>query len=487
MAVPMKLAKATLPIDVASRPTSSPATLFIKPPASRAASRLPCPPFVLHFPRVLAEGRRGAPDRRPFPVHEHGRGEHPEHVGRGMLDLLQHVRAREVLVCERLGERVDRPARHVGGPDSLDPLVRRPLGELFLKELHELLPLRHPVGVSGVALVVGQVLAADGLAQLPELGVVADGDGYLLVRGVEGLVGDYRRVAVPHAPLVLAGDEVLLAAIGEPTECALEERYLDARALSRGVASAQGGEDGGHGVEAADDVRDRDADLRGLAARFGEAGYPHDASASLDQEVVPGTFLVLPRPEAGNGTVHEAGVCLPERLVAEAEPLEGASLHVLDQHVRMSRELPDLLQPLRVLEVHAHRALVAVDGEEVSRLAAGFASREGRAPLAGVVAALWVLDLHHVSPEVREHHRRVWPGQHPGEVEDLNAFEGQVHARLPGWSSMRKSRVEPRARLRPRCAPLPRVAGGSRNASPSEARRGSRPSSNSYSISPSTT
>src|SRR3712207_2879075 len=87
-----------------------------------------------------------------------------------------------------------------------------------------------------------QVLVSDGLAQPHELGVVADGDGDLLVRGVEGLVGDYRRVAVAHAALVLAGDEVLLSAVGEPAECALEERHLDARALSRGVAAAQGGE-----------------------------------------------------------------------------------------------------------------------------------------------------------------------------------------------------------------------------------------------------
>src|SRR3712207_7771607 len=43
-----------------------------------------------------------------------------------------------------------------------------------------------------------QVLVSDGLAQPLELGVVADGHGDLLVRGVEGLVGDYRRVAVAH-------------------------------------------------------------------------------------------------------------------------------------------------------------------------------------------------------------------------------------------------------------------------------------------------
>ena len=41
--------------------------------------------------------------------------------------------------------------------------------------------------------------------------------------------------------------------------------------------------------------------------------------------------------------------------------------------------------------------------------------------------------------------------------------------------------------FRPLCAPLPRTAGGSKKASPCEARKGSRPSSNSYSILPETT
>src|ERR687885_173980 len=100
----MKLAKATFPSDVVACP--SPATLSINAPSSPVASLLPGPPF-LHFPGVLAEGRRVATDRRPFAVHEHRRGEHPEHPCHGMLDLLQHVRAREVLVGERLGERVD--------------------------------------------------------------------------------------------------------------------------------------------------------------------------------------------------------------------------------------------------------------------------------------------------------------------------------------------------------------------------------------------
>src|SRR5918994_3207029 len=449
----------------------------------RPALCLLLPTLVFHFPRMLAEGRRWAPYRRSFAVHEHGRAEHLEHSGGRALHLPQHVCAREVPVGERLGQGVHRTARNPGAPDPPDPLVRGPVEKLALERLRQLLPVRHPIGVRGVALVLRQVLATDGLAQPLVLDVVADGDRELLVRGVEGLVGDYRRVPVAHAALVLAGDEVLLAAVGEPGEGALEERHLDARAIAGGLTPAQRRQDRGRGVQAADDVRYGDPYLRGLAVRFGKSGYPHDARASLDQEIVTGTFLILPGPEAGDGAIDEAGIELLQGFVAETELFQGATPHVLDHDIRIRSERLDPLQTFRVLEVHAYGALVAVDGQKVCRLA----PCEGRSPLAGVVAALGVLDLDHVCPEIREHHRRVRTGQDPREIEDLHAFEGQVHACVSGWLSIRKSRVGPGARLRPRCAPSPKVAGGSRNASPSEARRASRPSSNSYSISPSTT
>src|SRR3712207_7926572 len=57
----------------------------------------------------------------------------------------------------------------------------------------------------------------------------------------------------------------------------------------------------------------------------------------------------------------------------------------------------------RSLEVEGDRALVAVDREEVDRLAV----EEGRAPGAGVVPLDRELDLDHVGAEIAEHHRGV--------------------------------------------------------------------------------
>src|SRR5215203_187282 len=98
----------------------------------RPALRLLLPTPVFHFPRMLAEGRRWAPYRRSFVVHEHGRAEYLEHSGARVLHLPQHVRAREVLVGQRLGQGVDRTARNPGAPDPPDALVRGLVGKLAL-------------------------------------------------------------------------------------------------------------------------------------------------------------------------------------------------------------------------------------------------------------------------------------------------------------------------------------------------------------------
>jgi hypothetical protein len=110
----------------------------------------------------------------------------------------------------------------------------------------------------------------------------------------------------------------------------------------------------------------------------------------------------------------------PQLLIAETELFQRSTLHVLDHNVRTGSKLFYLLQILWLFEVSGDRTLVTVDGQEVSRLAA----REGRPPVAGIVAALGVLDLDHVRPEVPKHHRCVRPGQNPGEIQDPHAFEG---------------------------------------------------------------
>src|SRR5215217_7209845 len=223
-----------------------------------------------------------------------------------MIQVPQHTRAEEVLVSEHVGQRVDGAARDTGGPDLLGPLVSGPLAELFLQLRDQGYAVGHTVGVGRVALVIGQLGTAYSLAQVGELGVVADGHDKVLVGGVEGLVGDDGGVGVSDQADVLATYEVLLTAVGEPAECGLEERNLDARAFSGHSAPIEGGQNRVRCEKAADYVRDRHAYLGRLAARL--ARDAHDTTPSLHQEVVARTVLVRARAEARDGTVNEVGV-----------------------------------------------------------------------------------------------------------------------------------------------------------------------------------
>src|SRR5215210_735088 len=358
-----------------------------------------------------------------------------------MIQVLENARAENMLVSEHVGERVDGAARDAGGPDLLRPLGRRPLAELFLELLDQSLPVGHSVGVGRVALVLGQLGTAHYLAQVGELGVVADGHYKGLVGGVEGLVGDAGRVGVADQTGVLAAYKILLTAVGEPAQGGLEEGDFDARALSGDTPLMQGGQDRVRREKAAYYVRDRDSHLRGFAV--GLARDAHDATPGLHQEVVARSVLIRPWAEARDGAVDEARVRFLERLVTETELLQGPAPPVFDQDVGPGRELLDPLQPRRVFEVNPDRTLVPVDGEKIRRLAIFLAADEGRSPVTGVVPALGVLDLYDVGPEVTEHHRRVRPGQNPREVEDPDAFKGEFRVVFHAAS------VAPSSTLRP--------------------------------------
>src|SRR5215213_2332443 len=358
---------------------------------------------------MLAQCRRGEADGQAFAIDEDRRSEHPEGACRGMIQVLQDARPEEVLVREHVGQRIYGPARDAGGPDLLGPLVRSPFGELFLQLRDQGLAVGHAIRVGRVALVLGQLGTAYGLAEVCELGVVTDGHDQGLVRGMKGLVGDDGGMSVSYQAAVLAAYQVLLSPVGEPAEGRLEERNLDARTLSGLVATVEGGQYRVGCEKAAHDVRDRDSYFRGLAARL--PCDAHDTPPGLHQKVVARPVLVRTGPEPRDGAVDEARVRLLQRLVAEAELLQGPAPPVLDQDVGAGRERHDPLQPPLVFQVNPDRTLVTVDGEEIRRLATFVVAGEGRPPVAGIIPTLGMFDLYDVSTKVTKYHRRIGSGQ----------------------------------------------------------------------------
>ena len=113
--------------------------------------------------------------------------------------------------------------------------------------------------------------------------------------------------------------------------------------------------------------------------------------------------------------------------VVEGEPGQRAGLVVLDEDVGPVGERPRDPEVGLVAEIERDRALVAVDRLEVGRLPV---RREGRPPRTGVVARSWPLDLDDGGAEVGEEHRRVGPGEDPGEVSDQQSVQRTRHARI---------------------------------------------------------
>src|SRR5206468_7172686 len=96
----------------------------------------------------------------------------------------------------------------------------------------------------------------------------------------------------------------------------IEQGHVDMRALPAALAPIEGGEDRDAGVEAGEEVDDRNADAHrpaaGLAVR--KAGDAHQPAHALDDIVVAGTVGVgAVLPEAGDRGVYQPRVPAAER------------------------------------------------------------------------------------------------------------------------------------------------------------------------------
>ena len=141
----------------------------------------------------------------------------------------------------------------------------------------------------------------------------------------------------------------------------------------------------------------------------------HQAATGLHDHVVGRLAGVGARTtEAGGRGVDEPRVSGPQHVAAEAESLHRARPEVLHQHVGPIDESEKGFPVFRVLEIKLHALLAAVHAGEVTALSA----RQKGAVLPGVVAAIGPLDLHHLGPQIGEHHGAERASQDPREVKN---------------------------------------------------------------------
>ena len=109
---------------------------------------------------------------------------------------------------------------------------------------------------------------------------------------------------------------------------------------------------------------------------------------------------------------------------AELPPLGGEE--VLHQHVRPREQPPERRPPLRALEVERRRPLVPVGGDEIGADSGLPLADPRRPPGAGLIAAVRLLDLDHVRPEVPQQHGEIGTGEDARGVDDADPGEGAL-------------------------------------------------------------
>src|SRR5215475_133825 len=115
--------------------------------------------------------------------------------------------------------------------------------------------------------------------------VVSDRYGDRLVRGIEGLVGNNRRMSVSHAAGIHPRDKVLLGTIGQPGELAFEKRRFNRNSPAGYGSLVKRSQNCVAREQPANDVCNCHSRLCRLALLV--TRDTHEATARLNQEVVP--------------------------------------------------------------------------------------------------------------------------------------------------------------------------------------------------------
>ena len=116
---------------------------------------------------------------------------------------------------------------------------------------------------------------------------------------------------------------------------------------------------------------------------------------------------------------------LPHHVFAQANALDDAGAHVLDEHIGALQQLLHQIHAALVFGIDRDRALGAIVVQERGGKAA-LTVRHG----AGEVAAAGVLDLDHLGALVGQHHRRQGAGNNAGHVDHTKTCKRAGHGLL---------------------------------------------------------
>src|SRR5712691_3342144 len=291
-----------------------------------------------------------------------------------MIDGDDHLALLDGGILRDLHRVIDRPSRDARVAQELhDLLLRAALGKLSQDVVHFV--VMGPALLWRVeALIADQIFTADGLQQpvpVPVAGaagvdetVVVEAATLALVEAAGRRRAQRTTVARAHGRLAAGG----LARKGDAAE--VDDRilhgHLDLLTVAGTLALVQGGQDANGAVQPRARVADRWSRLEWLRLRrTREAQSP---SHGLGDHVKAHVVLVWPLTEALDLCVDDAGIDLPDDVVAEAQPFDSAGGKILDHDVGLLQHIRKDFAAARAAKVQGDAALVGVEQHEVVRI-----------------------------------------------------------------------------------------------------------------------
>src|SRR5210317_1640032 len=188
----------------------------------------------------------------------------------------------------------------------------------------------------------------------------------------------------------------------------------------------QGCEDRGCRIHARHDVRNCHTDLLWATTLFVcRSCDAHKPAGCLDHGIVPGLRCAAARlPERRNRTDDQARVRRQQIIRVKLVALECSNFEVLEQDIRLARELTNYLLATSRRDVRGQRTLVAVCAQKIGRLT----PQPGWAPLPRIVAVPGTLHLDHISTVVTQQLAGPWTSKNPAHIEYAQFIQSGCHA-----------------------------------------------------------
>ena len=276
------------------------------------------------------------------------------------------------------------------------------------------------LAVGGIAGVVGQIGAAQGLAVRTKLRIVAHCHDQVPVAGRKHLIGHNVLVGIARTPGCHTRGHVIQVLVGQHGYMAIEQGHIDMLPQAAAIALVQRPQNGHCGIHAGEQIGNRHAGFLRSAPRqvIAFTRNAHETAQALNHEVVAGQRRHRAGlTKTGNGTVDQFRVNGLDAFIIKTVFFQTAHFEVFHQYIAAARHFAHQRGAFRRGNIDGNRTLVAVGAQVVGSFAGVVAAgvfQIGRAPAARVVARARPLYLVNVSAQIGQVLRTPWPGQHTG-------------------------------------------------------------------------